>query len=174
MATRNSTPKQPIRIEGAVAYVPLTQGYEAVIDALDVPLADAWGTWHAVVVRHTVYARRTELVGTQRCMVYLHRVLRNAPADQYVDHINGDGLDNRRENLRLASNQQNLFNQRISRNNSSGFKGVTWEKDKSVWRAQIYMGRSRRHLGSYPTPELAHAAYAAASARLHGEFGRAE
>jgi hypothetical protein len=83
-----------------------------------------------------------------------------------------DGLDNRRANLRIATHQQNNHNHRISKNNTSGFKGVTWFERSKKWVAQINMNGKKIHLGLHGTPEAAHAAYAAASAKLHGEFGR--
>lgn len=148
--------------------MPLTKGHEAKIDAGDVHLVEGWN-WHAHVRPHAVYAKR---VANGRS-IYLHRVIMDALDDLQVDHINGDGLDNRCGNLRLATRFQNTCNQRRSKANTSGFKGVSWHESRKKWRAQIYLHGRKHYLGLFEKPESAHAAYCAASAELHGEFGRA-
>jgi HNH endonuclease/AP2 domain len=160
-----------IRLEGDVAYVPLTKSYEAVIDAADASLVEGWN-WIAVVQSRRVYAARTDRADNQRRDIRMHRVLMGEPDGFDVDHINGDGLDNRRANLRIATRAENLRNQRLSLRNTSGFKGVCWDKDKGKWRAQIKLNWGNHYLGLYTTPEEAHQAYVAASIKIHGEFGR--
>lgn len=166
-------PPRKIRIEGDVAYVPLTQGFEAVIDAVDLPLVAAFN-WCVKVRWRTVYAQRT-LHGTyrgKRQAVLLHRVITDAPENMQVDHKDGNGLNCRRNNLRQATNSQNQRNTRTRVDNTAGFKGVNLCKDRGVWQARIQVEGSRIHLGFFTTAEDAHAAYARASAALHGEFGR--
>jgi len=162
---------RPIRIEGDVAYIPLTQGYEAVIDAADVPLVAGFN-WCANVQSHAIYVKRAVRCGPKRSTVTLHRVLMDEPDGMQIDHIDGDGLNNRRLNLRKATAAQNQHNQGINIVNTSGFKGVGFHKESGKWSAKIKINRKRLHLGYFATPEAAHAAYAEASARLHGEFGR--
>jgi hypothetical protein len=166
-------PKQVriIRIFGDVAYVPLTQGYEAIIDAADVPLLDGFN-WASVVKRGSVYARRKDYTGNKHSTIYLHRVLMGDPDGLQVDHYDSDGLNNRRDNLRIATASQNMHNRRISRNNTSGFKGVHRNKVLGKWAASIMTNRKRKHLGFFTSPEEAHAAYCRASEKYHGEFGR--
>lgn len=164
--------KRPIRIEGEIAYVPLTRGHEAIIDAADIPLVGGFN-WQALVGPHTVYATRTDYSGRKKRTVMLHRVLLDDPGRLDVDHQDGNGLNNRRCNLRGATRSQNLSNQRIRSNNTSGFKGVSRNKARAKWMAYIALHGKQHHLGYYDTPEAAHAAYVEASARLHGEFGRA-
>jgi hypothetical protein len=163
---------RPIRIEGKVAYVPLTQGYEAVIDAVDAPLVSGWN-WCAGVKRpDLVYGMRTDRSGVRQKTIMLHRQIMGFPELYQIDHVNGNPLDNRRCNLRLATASQNQHNQRIRCDNTSGFKGVSWYPNYKKWLATIcFKGRSH-NLGYFETPEAAHAAYCEASARLHGEFGR--
>lgn len=115
-----SRPK-PIRIEGDVAYVPLTQGKEAIIDAED---AERVGTkrWHAMMTSDGKrwYARG----GSER--IYLHRFIVDPDRKDYIDHWNGDGLDNRRSNLRSATNQQNAQNKPfLDPRNKTGMRGVS-------------------------------------------------
>lgn len=85
-----------------------------------------------------------------------------------VDHINGDGTDNRISNLREATHSQNQHNRKISKNNKSGYKGVS--RSAYGWLAQIAVNGKNRCIGTYSTPELAAKAYADAAQRMHGDF----
>lgn len=87
-----------------------------------------------------------------------------------IDHKNRDATDDRIGNLRPASASQNGANSLISCNNTSGFKGVSFEKRRNHWRAYIKVNRRFIHLGSFPTPEEAHAAYLEAARQYFGEF----
>jgi hypothetical protein len=156
---------RPIRICGDVAYVTLTQGYEAIIDAADVPLVDGHN-WHAMKCENTVYGRNK----SSKLSVLLHRLIMKAPLGLEVDHRDGDGLNNRRRNMRIATHSQNMHNTRRNKNNTSGFKGVDFSFGK--WRARIKIKGKKKHLGMFASPEEAHAAYCTASRELHGEFGR--
>lgn len=163
--------KRPIRIEGNIAYVPLTKGYEAVIDAADVPLVDGFN-WCAQVQSHTVYAQRKDRSGPKPRTVLLHRVIAGEPEGFDIDHRDGNGLDNRRANLRDATKAQNQHNARISKRNTSGFKGVMRNNRNSKWQAMIGLNRKQHHLGFFNCPTAAYFAYIKASRALHGEFGR--
>ena len=166
---------RPIKIDGEVAYITLTKGHVAVIDAADVPLVDGWN-WHSIDYKKsmTVYASRTVWIGGGRFRIFMHREILDAPTNMQVDHIDGDGLNNMRENLRLATSSQNCHNHRISLRNTSGFKGVSRHKKSDKWRAYIRFQGRQIWLGLFDTPEEAAAAYAAASEKFHGEFGRLE
>jgi hypothetical protein len=89
-----------------------------------------------------------------------------------IDHVNERKADNRFVNLRKATASENKRNSKRHVDNTSGFKGVGWHKQRGKWRAQIMLCGCCHHLGYFVTPEAAHAAYCEASARLHGEFGR--
>jgi len=89
-----------------------------------------------------------------------------------IDHINGDRLDNRIKNLRVVTQQQNAFNRVLYKNNSSGVKGVSWSIAQQAWHAQIRVTGKRIHLGFFKSKNDAANAYAAASAKFHGEFGK--
>jgi hypothetical protein len=109
--------------------------------------------------------------GSSQCtIVQLGRVImglgRGDP--RRVDHINGDPLDNRKVNLRICTHAENMHNQRLPKNNTSGLKGASW--DGKHWVAQIGFGGKVRKLGKFSTPEEAHAAYCKAAVELHGEF----
>lgn len=160
-----------IQLSGNFAYVPLTKGYEAVIDAEDVPFVEGFN-WHAAESGGKVYARRKEYTSGGSCTFLMHRVLLGAPSGLLVDHVNGDGLDNRRLNLRLATPAENRQNMIRPVHNTSGLKGASWCGRTKKWQATISVNRKQHHLGRFATPEAAHAAYCDASARFHGAFGR--
>ena len=163
---------RPIRIEGNIAYVPLSQGYEAIIDADDVALVDKFNWCVMKQSGKPNYAMtRKNGPNIKNRTIRMHRFIVDAPDGFFVDHIDGDGLNNRRENLRMATHFENARNQKKPKNNTSGFKGVTKAKHNK-WMARInYNGRSV-FLGLYTTAEEAHFAYSEASRKLHGLFGR--
>ena len=98
----------------------------------------------------------------------LSRILMSPTKDQFIDHINGDRLDNRKANLRICTHAENMRNRKRNKNCSSGFKGV--EKRGNKWSSRITFNGIRHYLGSFDTPEKAHAAYCDEADRLHGEF----
>lgn len=102
----------------------------------------------------------------------LHRFLLDAPDDMCVDHINGNTLDNRRANLRLATNSENLRNRGAQRNGSSGYKGVTYYKARGNWAACINVDRKSIFLGYHKTAIDAARAYNIAALTYHGEFAK--
>jgi len=100
--------------------------------------------------------------------VLASRLLMNPQNGMVVDHINGDTLDNRRSNLRVCTQAQNLRNRKMSKCSSSGFKGVYATGER--WRARITSKGDRFYLGSFDNPEAAHEAYCRAAKILHGDF----
>lgn len=166
--------KREILIDGDVAYVPLTRGYEAVIDATDAYLV-AGRNWSAATTprRKAVYAVRVEVQEDGRSkMLLLHRVISGAADDQHTDHKDGDGLNNRRSNLRTCTQAENNRNMGLRADNTSGFKGVFFNKPTKVWRSEIAVSGRRIYLGQFATAELANAAYQKAAAEFHGDFAR--
>lgn len=91
-----------------------------------------------------------------------------------IDHIDGDGLNNRIANLREATRAENNRNTGARRTNASGLKGVSWNKKDKRWRADISLNGKGIYIGNFLTPEEAHKAYAEAADRLHAEFARTE
>lgn len=89
-----------------------------------------------------------------------------------VDHKDNDPTNDRWENLREATDSQNAMNKKRPRNNTSGFKGVTWNKKEGKWQASIQINGKLKYLGLYPTAKSAHDAYCAQAIVLFGEFAR--
>lgn len=142
----------------------LSNGSVCQVDAADVAVLSAQ-RWHLSKRKDG----RVYVVGHVHSgykLTYLHRFLLNAPAGVFVDHINGDALDNRRSNLRLCTATQNAINSR--RKSPSGFRGVF--KRGASWTASIMVDGAARYLGCYPTAEEGARVYDGAAARLHGEF----
>lgn len=162
--------KTTIRIEGDVAYVPLSKGYEAIIDAKDAKLV-SWWSWYANEKPRTVYAVAKIPKSSGSSVLKMHRLLTNAPEGMDVDHINGNDLDNRRSNLRVVTRAENRANSKGRRDSASGLKGTTFIKAKNRWRATITVRGVLHHLGSgFKTAQEAHEAYLAAAKRLNGDF----
>lgn len=101
------------------------------------------------------YAKRMIRVNGQRKALHLHRFIINAPNHLQVDHINGDSLDNRRENLRLCSQKDNAKNRSMSKNNKSGFPGVYYYEKYGKYCAQATVNGSKKTLGYFDTKEEA-------------------
>ena len=107
----------------------------------------------------------------KRGIFLMHRVILNVTdPNVFVDHIDGDGLNNQRSNLRIATKMQNAYNMGSNKNTSSRFKGVCWKKKNKVWTAQISANKITKHIGCYKSEIEAAIAYNEASKKLHGEF----
>jgi hypothetical protein len=167
----------PIQLSDGALGIPLTRGYVAIVDGADADLADS--KWCAKVAPNTpVYAMRSEGFGESRMhRLILSRMLGRPLARHPVeraDHANGDSLDNRRMNVRLATAQQNAHNRAKLTNHpvTSRFKGVYWDSEYQKWRATITQNQRRRSLGRFQHEEDAARVYDAAALALHGTFAR--
>lgn len=155
--------------------ITLTQGQFAIVDTADYAWLSQW-KWHAQWHRsnNTFYATRDlpEINKKRYGTMPMHRqILGLARGDKRMgDHVNGQPLDNRRSNLRIATSFENQHNRRIRRDSTSGFKGVFKVKDYDYWKAEIVVNGIWIYLGVHPTPEEAHAAYCEAAKRYCGEF----
>lgn len=175
LRTERNVSVRGIEIHDGIAFVPLTRGYVARIDPEDVEKVRCFN-WSVQIRPRTCYAIRTPRKNEQgtRAHMLLHRLIMDAPEDTQVDHISGDGLDCRKQNLRLATSEDNARNARRRRDNQSGYKGVSWHKQRRKWVAQLNIDGKRKHLGLFICPKEAHAVYCDAVERLHGEFARTE
>lgn len=143
--------------------ITLSDGSIAFVDPDDYPLVSE-RAWHPQRDKNTIYARCS--IGNKT--VRMHRLIVGARAGETVDHRDGNGLNNRRGNLRYATSQQNNANK--SSRSASGFKGVHKGDRGRRWKAIITINYERRHLGYFDTPEAAAQAYDAAAIAAFGEF----
>lgn len=153
--------------------IPLTKGYEAIVDDEDYEFLMQW-KWTAVIDRSgrvyaTRHARKHEGNSSSRRM---HRVICATRDGMETDHKNGNTLDNRRDNLREATRIQNMRNRALHKNNTSGHKGVGWHSKIGKWQARISVNKRRINLGFFIEKEDAAAAYMSRAAIEFGEFNR--
>jgi hypothetical protein len=123
--------------------------------------------WHCSTIAGNLYAARKDKF---RRTIFMHRVITNAEAGFDVDHVDGDGLNNIKSNLRVCTHSENSRNQRIRSNNTSGFKGVS--RLRKLWDACIYLDGKTVHIGRYSTPIDAARAYNASAIKHFGPFAR--
>ena len=102
--------------------------------------------------------------------IFAHRLLANAPSGEIVDHISRDTTDNRKCNLRLCTHQQNSFNAKLSKRNTSGIKGVRWDKSRNKWYAYIAINKKLINLGRYCKFDDAVSARKRAALKYFGRF----
>lgn len=149
--------------------IPLTKGLVTVVDDADYDVVVAVGSWCAKLAPRTAYAVRGHLYPRGvRGLLALHTFLTGW---SLVDHRDGDGLNNRRSNLRNATKAQNSQNAGPAIHNTSGYRGVSRDHDRDPgWHAYITVDRRRISLGRFSTAEEAAVAYDVMAVRHFGEF----
>lgn len=147
--------------------IKLTQRQHTLVDEADYEHLNQF-KWHYTA---DGYAARRDKAQNWK-YVYMHRVITNPIEKLEVDHINGDKLDNRRSNLRTCSKSQNGANKTKQSNNTSGYKGVTWNRRDKLWLARININRKSFHLGVYIDKNDAARAYNRAAVEYHGKFAK--
>ena len=152
-------------------YITLTRGLSATLDDEDFKFINKFN-WCIRTNRGGHYYAVSKIGGK---IVYMHRLIMNAKLGEAIDHIDGNGLNNTRSNMRLATQSQNKMNSIKSRRNTSGFKGVSYCHDKHrnrPWRALIRFSNRLIHLGHFETSEEAAIAYNRAALKYFGEFAK--
>ncbi len=149
-----------------VKLIPLTQGKFAIVDDDDYEHLNKY-KWCALKTHNNkFYAVRRKNNKT----IIMHRQIMNVPEGLVVDHIDGNGLNNRKNNLRICTQAQNIHNSRPRRNRSSKYKGVFWDKVNKKWSTNIRKGDKRIYLGGFDDEIEAALAYDRKAAELFGEF----
>ena len=159
------TPKQPQ--DPSYRLIALTRNQNALVDTADYDWLNQWNwyaSWHPK--EKTFYAERKPHSG----LVRMHRKILGCGPKEEGDHINHNTLDNRRNNLRKSTRLQNGSNQKISVANSSGYKGVSWNKLRNKWRVQLKFRQKEVWIGYFTDAKEGAKAYDAAAKQYFGEF----
>lgn len=144
-----------------IAFIPLTKGQWAIVDLEDLPL----------LIGHSWFFSCGYAAGEPGGKrVQMHRYILKPPVGLYVDHKNGNGIDNRRQNLRLCTLQENQRNRQKQKDNTSGFKGVSWNTRDKVWRAAAKVKKRTVFFATFDCKFDAATAYNFAVHDLFGEF----
>lgn len=148
--------------------IPLTQGKVAIVDDEDYEELIR-RKWCAYKHGLTFYGKRRPQNGDAQ---YIHRAIMGNERGVEYDHIDGNGLNNQRSNLRAVTHQQNMMNQKSECKRSSQFKGVIWSKENKKWLASIRLNNKSTYLGLFNDEEKAARAYDAKARELCGEYAR--
>ena len=116
------------------------------------------------------YATTNLYLNKRNLIKHMHRLIMNEPIGLQIDHIDNNGLNNQKNNLRIVTNQQNQMNRKKGINCSSKYKGVTWKKQDKQWQAQIQANKKYIYLGLFRIEEDAAKAYNEAAIELFGEY----
>lgn len=145
-----------------------TRGIEAIVDDEDYAALSLF-KWYAHKGKTTWYARTDLVIGGVKLRIYMHRLMMIG-ADM-IDHADGNGMNNRKSNLRVATESQNQANRKKGTGNlSSIYKGVTWDKSRKSWIAQIAYKGNHKSLGRHGCEHKAAAVYDVHAKALFGEF----
>lgn len=158
--------KRQIRVQDKTAYLMLPSGQEVILDIADIPLVEGVSWWAHPTPRSCYALSKNSRLSKGRLL--MHRAMLSAPKGMFVDHINGNGLDNRRENIRLVTHMENVWNRSATEKSAVGFKGVC--KQNKGFVAKITTNHRRVLLGWFPTPEQASEAYQRAALEQRPDF----
>jgi hypothetical protein len=154
----------------------LTRGYRTTIDANMYNLIRPH-RWHVMTSNNKQYAIHTKRInkdvnhGKNKCIM-MHRLIMGVKEynGTVIDHIDGDGLNNRKSNLRVCTHSENHMNQKVRINSFTGLKGVFYDKRRNYYYSSIIVNSKCIYLGSFESPDMAKKAYDNAAIKHFGEF----
>lgn len=146
--------------------IKLTQGKYALVDESDFEELNKF-KWYAIKHHNTFYAVRSS-GGPGK--IHMHRVVIKTPKDRETDHADGNGLNNQKYNLRACIHSENQRNKRMPKNNTCGYKGLSWCERNKKWLVRISFNSKRIYLGHFEDKISASKAYSAACIKYHGKF----
>lgn len=150
--------------------IELTKGHVAIVDDEDFEYLAQW-RWHLTKAGYAI--RNSQMVNRVRGkMVYMHREIMRPPIGMEVDHENGNKLDNRRINLRLATRPENNWNRGCNKNSKTRVKGVCWCKQMRRFVARIGLNGKTKKIGYFDTLDEASRAYNTEALRIAGKFAK--
>jgi len=149
--------------------IPLTKGKFALVDDEDYKYLNQF-KWWAKKGKKNFYAVRKNYSYKKPKLIRMHREIMNPPENMFIDHINHNGLDNQRKNLRIVTNQQNMMNQQLRKNTSSKFKGVRFFKLNKLWQSYIGHNQKQIHIGFFKKEIDAAIAYNQKAKELFGSY----
>lgn len=150
--------------------IKLTRGFVALVDDEDFEELSK-SKWCVQPSGYTFYAMTRKPAGKyKQKTIRMHRVVMKTPDGMDTDHIDGNGLNNQKSNLRICTRSQNQFNKGKCRNNTSGYKGVSWFKPMEKWDVRITHNKKQVHIGYFDDKEDAAKAYLEASKKYHKDF----
>jgi len=153
-----------------IRYIALTQGQVAIVDASRYEWLMQW-KWYALYdPKLDQYYAERGLPSNQT--MKMHAAILNPPPGRRADHINGNTLDNRYDNLRPSTHRQNGINTKLRKDNTSGCRGISWDKSRQRFQVHITVNNIQINLGRYKELSDAQAAYEVAAEKLHGEYRR--
>ncbi len=149
-----------------IIQIPLSRGKVAFIDSIDFDKVSKY-KWYARAGKNGIFYATSTLHKN----IHMHRLILDVTNRfDFVDHINHDGLNNCRSNLRVVNNKENMYNSKSRKNTSSKFKGVHWNKEKQRWTSQITADKKTIHVGHFKSEIEAAIAYNEKAKILHGQF----
>jgi len=148
--------------------IELTRGKYALIDNEQYDLISLFRWCYVPACRG--YAVVKLYICGKQYQIYMHRLVMNAIEGVSVDHIDGNGLNNQKSNLRICTHQENIMNQKKQENRASIYKGVSFHGQNKNWYAYIKINQKKKHIGCYDTEEEAAEAYNKEAVKLFGRF----
>ena len=151
--------------------IELTQGFNALVDREDYIKLSQY-KWRLL---RAASDRKYAIASINGKQILMHRFILDSKKGEMIDHINGSGIDNRKDNLRMCTHSQNMSNRKLHKNNTTGYKGIHCIKSirrTKPWRAEIYSCGKKYFIGCFATAVEAAQAYNEAAIKHHGEFAK--